>query len=201
MKCEIIRDLLPLYIDGLVSEKSKQEIEKHLETCKECQTYYQEMTGEFVNTVPVSEEDFKDANLIKGIKKKNRRRMIGILVGAVLVISMIAIFIFSQLYNQLHSQLKYNEIEFDYGTKGDKAYFTIKSKPGYELFFSGSVAGNDSTLKVHATQKFGKIEKDKMGWEAQIGTEDEPCKWTIEFQDKTIVIENGKLIEEIENKN
>ena len=27
MKCEMIRDLLPLYIDGLTSEASNQEIE------------------------------------------------------------------------------------------------------------------------------------------------------------------------------
>ena len=27
MKCEIIRDLLPLYIDGLTSKESNQEIE------------------------------------------------------------------------------------------------------------------------------------------------------------------------------
>lgn len=30
MKCEIIRDLLPLYCDGLCSEASKQEIEAHV---------------------------------------------------------------------------------------------------------------------------------------------------------------------------
>ena len=28
MKCEIIRDLLPLYIDGLTSKESNQEIER-----------------------------------------------------------------------------------------------------------------------------------------------------------------------------
>lgn len=34
MKCEIIRDLLPLYIDGLTSKESNQEIEKHLKIVK-----------------------------------------------------------------------------------------------------------------------------------------------------------------------
>lgn len=46
MKCEMIRDLLPLYIDGLTSKESNQEIEKHLKNCEECQKYYQEMTGD-----------------------------------------------------------------------------------------------------------------------------------------------------------
>ena len=29
MKCEVVRDLLPLYIDNLTSEDSNKEIEKH----------------------------------------------------------------------------------------------------------------------------------------------------------------------------
>ena len=36
MKCDIIRDLLPLYCDGLCSEASKQEIEAHVAQCQEC---------------------------------------------------------------------------------------------------------------------------------------------------------------------
>ena len=34
MKCEVVRDLLPLYIDKLTSEESNKEIEKHLKNCK-----------------------------------------------------------------------------------------------------------------------------------------------------------------------
>lgn len=36
MKCEIIRDLLPLYADGLTSEESNQLIEAHIQSCSEC---------------------------------------------------------------------------------------------------------------------------------------------------------------------
>ena len=39
MKCEIIRDLLPLYCDGLCSEASKQEIEAHVAQCQDCLLY------------------------------------------------------------------------------------------------------------------------------------------------------------------
>ena len=43
MKCEIIQDLLPSYIDGLTSEVSNQEIEVHLKECTECRRYLEEM--------------------------------------------------------------------------------------------------------------------------------------------------------------
>ena len=48
MKCEIIRDLLPSYIDGLTSEESNQAIEEHLEGCRECRRYLEEMRKEIV---------------------------------------------------------------------------------------------------------------------------------------------------------
>ena len=78
MKCEMIRDLLPLYIDGLTSKESNQEIEKHLKNCEECQKYYQEMTGGIDNFSVITNEEIEDVNLIKKIKKKNRRKALDI---------------------------------------------------------------------------------------------------------------------------
>ena len=43
MKCEIVRDLLPSYIDGLTSSVTNEEIEKHLDECVMCRQYYREM--------------------------------------------------------------------------------------------------------------------------------------------------------------
>ncbi len=34
--CEIIRDLLPLYVDEICSEKSRQLVDEHLQECGEC---------------------------------------------------------------------------------------------------------------------------------------------------------------------
>ena len=36
MKCDVVQDLLPSYADGLTSEESNREIEKHLKTCEKC---------------------------------------------------------------------------------------------------------------------------------------------------------------------
>ena len=43
MKCEIVKDLLPSYIDGLTSSVTNEEIEKHLDECVMCRQYYREM--------------------------------------------------------------------------------------------------------------------------------------------------------------
>lgn len=43
IECNIIQDLLPLYVEQLVSEKSKMEIKEHLKECNQCRKIYKEM--------------------------------------------------------------------------------------------------------------------------------------------------------------
>lgn len=55
MNCNIIRDLIPLYIDGCLSDESIELVEEHLEDCKECQALLQIMK----ESAPVEEESEK----------------------------------------------------------------------------------------------------------------------------------------------
>ena len=79
MKCEIIRDLLPLYIENLCSEESCREVEAHLASCGRCRAEYRNMTAE----VPVAETDeervqkiLKEADLFINSKKEVERSWI-----------------------------------------------------------------------------------------------------------------------------
>ena len=36
MDCDIIGDLLPSYLDGICSKRTKQYVEQHLESCEFC---------------------------------------------------------------------------------------------------------------------------------------------------------------------
>ena len=44
LACEIVKDMLPLYVDGMVSDVSKKSIEEHLEHCAACNEIYHNMT-------------------------------------------------------------------------------------------------------------------------------------------------------------
>ena len=48
MKCKIICDLLPMYIDEVCSDETKEVVEEHLETCSECRREYEQMKAEKV---------------------------------------------------------------------------------------------------------------------------------------------------------
>lgn len=43
MNCNIVKDLLPLYIDGCCSEESKNVVEEHMKACDECKKLFEDM--------------------------------------------------------------------------------------------------------------------------------------------------------------
>lgn len=43
MNCNIVKDLIPLYIDGCCSEESERVVEEHLKDCSECKKLFEEM--------------------------------------------------------------------------------------------------------------------------------------------------------------
>lgn len=47
MNCNVIKDLIPLYIDGCCSEESQKIVKEHIESCKNCRQLFDDM-----NTVP-----------------------------------------------------------------------------------------------------------------------------------------------------
>ena len=46
MKCDIVKDLLPLYIENLCSSASREAVEEHLEHCETCREEYERMHRE-----------------------------------------------------------------------------------------------------------------------------------------------------------
>ena len=62
--CEMIRDLLPLYADGVCSEESRKAVNEHLASCKECSDMLQKMNQK----VAIAAET--DITAVKKIKKR-----------------------------------------------------------------------------------------------------------------------------------
>lgn len=46
MDCDIVRDLLPLYCDDIVSKATSEAVEAHLARCENCRKEYEQMTAE-----------------------------------------------------------------------------------------------------------------------------------------------------------
>lgn len=52
MKCEVILDLIPLYVDDCCSEESKKMVEDHIAVCSECKCVMQNMKKTQESIVP-----------------------------------------------------------------------------------------------------------------------------------------------------
>ena len=80
MKCEIIRDLLPSYVDGLTSEESNREIAAHVAECAPCKEILEQMQEEVQEKAP------KEKRKINPFRKFNRRMMSAVAVAVVICI-------------------------------------------------------------------------------------------------------------------
>ena len=85
--CEIIQDLLPLYIDDVCSIKSKAIVEEHVTECSNCKKLLDELDNQVV-TQELSTE--RNRIIEKHLRKERKRStMIGMITAAVLMIPLI----------------------------------------------------------------------------------------------------------------
>lgn len=98
-KCEIVQDLLPLYVDGCCTQSSRELVEGHLKECAACKQVFGAMTGDIpapqepepeaepVPAEPVQEEPEKkrEKTFRKGMKKIRRRWIASLIVVILLV--------------------------------------------------------------------------------------------------------------------
>ena len=88
--CSIIRDLLPNYIENLVSDETKQYVENHVTKCTECKQILENIEGndteKILNTLGEEAE-------IRFIKKHKRKKVIFKTIGIILLIIFFIVFI------------------------------------------------------------------------------------------------------------
>ena len=83
--CSVIKDLIPLYVDDVLSEDSRKLVEEHLAGCSDCKDAYESLksgVGSGVNKTN------RDKEVIKKLRKKIlTKRMIAVGIAVILVTS------------------------------------------------------------------------------------------------------------------
>lgn len=93
IKCTIIQDILPLYIDGVVSQDTREMVEEHLKHCEKCQHEHQQMKHE----IYIPEEN--KASLFKTINKKWRKKKIIISCISAFITTLILLGVFEYVFH------------------------------------------------------------------------------------------------------
>lgn len=141
LPCEIVRDLLPGYVDGLCAEVSREAVSEHLAGCAECRILAEDMAAEVCGTnfagesVVVDSEG--DEQLMKKIKSKLNKKI------KIAVVCLVAVIVLAVGFNLLlnvplkNVELKYVKVDVNsyamedlvYAAEDDGSY-TVSRQPG-----------------------------------------------------------------------
>ena len=109
--CGIIRDLLPLYIDDVCNEESKQAVHNHLSECEKCRSCYEAMksTEGFENKRSDNSEDSKMASSLKKVKNTINKKIRNIVLYAVAAVLAVIVG-FNLLFNVAVKNVSFEDI-------------------------------------------------------------------------------------------
>ena len=151
INCNVIQDILPLYIEDAVSEDTKELVEEHLQNCEICQRVYHETKADLENDMKIyaqTKENSNEANDLKNFRKflKKKKTKTILLSIAATIVCFLAVFTFMHFeqslwekyvscifypYDQFHEILKKDEIKEVYVDK-DGTTTTIWEAPEEE---------------------------------------------------------------------
>lgn len=122
-ECNLIYDVLPIYVDNLASEDTKEFVKNHIKTCNECKQKLEDMCSAPLKNKEdeelTQEQIYKDKifiDVLKKIKKRNR---------LMIVISVISVSVFFSLGIYFYNKFKAQDINsniYTYGTNNIAQY-------------------------------------------------------------------------------
>lgn len=189
LKCHIVRDLLPLYVDDLVSEETGKDLQQHLAGCAECAAEYQQLLQ------PIEKEtvqvETNEIDFLKKVKQKMTKRVLSILVvTAVLLLGGIYFYGFGQpLASDEVTVTKRND-------QGELALdFSAPTTSGFLKVTSKIIPDEQGGFTVELTpKKLWKLPFDDVGeggfsWGWQINEDhQEQVTVVLKFKDQEVVL-------------
>lgn len=109
--CNVIRDLMPSYIDGLCSEESKDIVKEHINECPKCKELFNDYSSDFENS-SISTVFSDEKEIIKKVNQKNKRT--SLLNSFVTVIAAIIIMIILVVVIAPNRNLKKDEYQITF---------------------------------------------------------------------------------------
>lgn len=96
--CDLIKDLLPLYVDEICSDESKKIVEEHLDECLDCRDYLNKLKKS-VMIEENSNDGEEKTEILKKFKNKIIKRNITIALLNILIIILILFGTYKYLEN------------------------------------------------------------------------------------------------------
>lgn len=179
--CEIVGDLMPLYVDDVCSEKSKQLIERHLEECETCKQLLETMKLE-VNIPTNKEQSLEDVKIIKKVKK---RIWIERIVIAVLVLIVTGSFLFGALlrlagtYKNMNDVVNMESVSIEEDENGNLWLLRAGNASMASYIMPEVYTKHGQPVRVSSKKIYNKL-KDNESYEIRIVFEESPINYYVQ---------------------
>lgn len=84
LPCDIVQDLLPSYVDGILSDTGTCAVAKHLQSCKACHDMYDDMVTDELRQDNTDQQE-KEIDYLKKVRSKTKHFTLAAILIAVLL--------------------------------------------------------------------------------------------------------------------
>ena len=132
-ECHIVRDLMPLYTEGMLSNESAAFVKAHLETCEDCRGAYGGEEKPTVTEADTAQQRAGEAGVLRTLKKKLRKQ-----TWCAIIITAAVVLLVTFL-------LRLNPIDYLADISATKEY-TLSDRMA--LLFKGGISDRATALSV-----------------------------------------------------
>ena len=197
-ECSVVQDLLPLYLENMVSEGTMVFVKEHLENCSDCAAEFERLkSGKQIDVAGAPQREH-DAEVITAFKKKIAKRI----MEAVTAVCFVFAVLFSAvlLYMSIDYPVTKDNISLSTKRDSEYAYIILETEAGKSLQFDSKTEDilNDrnevcgqriilSNLQYH--NNFSK-KPGSMSWGRPVNMEDGYMEVVIELENERLQISN-----------
>ena len=199
-ECSVVQDVLPLYLENMVSEGTMVFVVEHLENCSDCAAEFERLkSGKQIDMAGTSQREH-DAEVITAVKKKISKRILKAVAAVCLVF--VVLFIAILLYTGISYPVTKESILLSTKTDSEYTYIILETEAGKSLWFESKsedilnerneVCGQRIILfNVQYHNSFTK-NSSSMSWGRSLNDKSPYMEVVIELENDTMQISNRK---------
>lgn len=197
-ECSVVQDLLPLYVEDMVSADTAAFIRAHIETCPDCAAALAAMQGNKEAEAAETRRRENDAQVIAAMRKKIARRVFGavaaVVAAAVLVCGAVLVYV------GVGRPATTADVSLSTKTENGDGLIVLEIPAGKSLAFdsktedirdeAGEVCGQRTTLSnIECRNSFSR-EATTLDWRVPVG--EEYWEVVVELEDGTLRASTGE---------
>ena len=198
-ECSIVRDVLPLYFENMVSEETAAFVKEHLETCPDCAAEFEHLkSGRQIDELETPQRK-NDANVITAVKKKIVKKVVKIVASVCL--TFVVLFSAILLYTGISYSVTKDNISLSTKTDGGYTYIVLETEAGKSLSFdsktedvldeNNKVCGQKITLYNLQYKNTFSQNANVISWGSPANTKTQNIELFVELENDTLQISNN----------